>query len=112
MSEEHPSVNRRLAPRLACQLVVRYRTDGAERPATAVDLSNRGCRLRVGQDLARGTPLTVFLDRRRDAPEGGGPAEVAVTGRVVWCRSEGLSHQVGVAFSAEPAGLQAILESV
>ena len=104
-----PSPNRRLAPRLACQLVVRYRAEGAERPATVVDLSNRGCRLRLGQDLPRGAKVTVFLQK----PAGGGaPAEVAVPGAVVWCRSEGLSYQVGVAFASEPSGLQDILTSV
>jgi hypothetical protein len=106
MTRAHETPNRRLAPRLACQLVVRYRADGAERPATVVDLSNRGCRLRVGQDLPRGAQLAVFLQRPRDAAV---PLEVAVPGTVVWCRSEGLSHQVGVAFSDDPSGLQEIL---
>ena len=109
MTAESSSPNRRLTARLACHIVVRYRTDGADHPATAVDLSNRGCRLRVGQDLARGTQLMVFLQPPRDAAK---PMEVAVPGTVVWCRSEGLSHQVGLAFTAEPPALQEILASV
>jgi hypothetical protein len=109
MDKEETSVNRRLAPRLACQLVVRYRTEGAVHPATAVDVSNLGCRLRVGQDLARGSHVTVLLQRR---PGVVPPAEVLVPGTVVWCRNEGLSYQVGVAFRAEPSGLQDILDTV
>jgi hypothetical protein len=109
MTSEQGTTNRRLTARRACHLVVRYRTDGAERPATAVDLSNRGCRLRVGQDLARGAQVTVFLQSPRDAEK---PMEVEVPGTVEWCRSEGLSHQVGVAFAAEPSGLGEILDSV
>ena len=109
MKKEDVSVNRRLTPRVACQLVVRYRTEGAVHPATAVDVSNQGCRLRVGQSLARGIHVTVLLQRKPGAVP---PAEVLVPGTVVWCRSEGLSYQVGVAFRSEPSGLQEILETV
>jgi PilZ domain-containing protein len=109
MTAEEGTPNRRLSARLACQLVVRYSAEGAERPATAIDLSNRGCRLRVGQDLPRGAQVKVVLQPPRDARA---PLEVAVRGTVVWCRSEGLSHQVGVAFVDEPSGLDEILASV
>jgi len=70
-----------------------------------MDLSTRGCRLRVGEDLPRGGPVTV------DFEVEGTPA-VEVPGRVIWCRREGLSYQAGIHFAAAPDALEAILTTI
>lgn len=93
--------DRRSSTRRACLLVVRYRRGAAWRPATAVDLSAHGCRLRIGEDLTRGAEIDVVFAR----PDAAAP-EVRVAGRVMWCRLEGLSHQAGVHFTDAPADLQ------
>src|SRR5262245_28167863 len=51
--------NRRVTARKACLLTVRYRSVGDWHPATAMDLSPHGCRLRVGEDLPRGKGVHV-----------------------------------------------------
>ena len=99
--------NRRLTARLACQLIVSYRCAKDWHPATAMDLSQNGCRLRLGEDLARGRSLTVRF--RHGGKHAADPLSAEVPGTVIWCRLEGLSHQAGVHFSAEPPELQAIL---
>lgn len=99
--------NRRLTARRACHLAVRYRSRGAWRPASAVDLSRQGCRLRIGEDLERGTRLEVAFETR--PAEGTGTVGVGVSGNVIWARREGLSVQVGVQFSEAPPGLDHIL---
>ena len=96
--------NRRLTARLACRLIVSYRCAKDWHPATGMDLSENGCRLRLGEDLAHGRSLTV-----RFRHGGKHPLSADVPGTVIWCRLEGLSHQAGVHFSAEPAELRAIL---
>jgi hypothetical protein len=64
-----------------------------------MDLSLKGCRLRLGEDLPRGLTLAVAFE----TPEGKGtPLEVEVTGQVIWSRREGLSHQVGIHFEDAP----------
>ena len=99
--------NRRLTARTACHLVVRYRSGKEWHPATALDLSNLGCRLRLGQDLPRGALLTVRLE---SAAFRGQPAlEVEVPSSVIWCRLEGLSYQAGLNFAEVPPALQQIL---
>ena len=100
-----PRTNRRLASRTACRLTARYRTGKEWRGATAMDLSTRGCRLRVGEDLDRGGTVTVAFERE------GAPA-VEVTGQVIWCRREGLSYQAGIHFGTAPDALEAILTTI
>jgi len=102
-----PRSNRRLTARRACKLTVRYRADEGWHPATAMDLSQKGCRLRLGEDLVRGIELTVVFETPED--KGGAPLEVEVIGQVIWSRREGLSHQVGIHFGETPPGLSAIL---
>jgi hypothetical protein len=99
--------NRRITARKACLLTVRYRINGDWRPATAMDLSPYGCRLRVGEDITRGVPVAVVFE----APEQRGvrTAAVEVPGTTIWARLEGLSFQVGVHFEEPPTGLLAIL---
>jgi len=97
--------NRRLTSRRACRLTVRYRAGADWRGATAMDLSTRGCRLRVGEDLARGGAVSVAF-------EGEGAPPVEVPGQVIWCRREGLSYQAGIHFAAAPAALEAILTAI
>jgi hypothetical protein len=102
-----PRSNRRLTARRACKLTVRYRSEDGWHPATAMDLSHKGCRLRLGEDLVRGTTLTVAFEQPED--KGGAPIEVEVEGAVIWSRREGLSHQVGIHFAESPPALSAIL---
>jgi len=103
--------NRRITARKACLLTVRYKADGDWRPATAMDLSRYGCRLRVGVDVPRGAAVAVVFETpARDGVEGG-PA-VEVPGRAIWGRLEGLSYQVGVHFEDSPAGLLDILAAL
>jgi hypothetical protein len=99
--------NRRITARKACLLTVRYRINGDWRPATAMDLSPYGCRLRVGEDITRGVPVDVVFE----APEQRGvrTAAVEVPGTTIWARLEGLSFQVGVHFETPPSGLLEIL---
>lgn len=70
-----------------------------------MDLSARGCRLRVGEDLTRGGPVSVAF-------EGEGTPPFEVEGQVIWCRREGLSYQAGIHFAAPQAALEAILNGI
>ena len=99
--------NRRLQARHACRLSVRYRTRKEWRPATAMDLSAEGCRLRLGEDLERGAELSVLLERL--VSDGADGLSVEVKGVVMWSRLEGLSHQAGIQFRGQPEGLHDIL---
>jgi hypothetical protein len=110
MSQEEPSTrrpNRRLQARRACLITVRYRSRKDWHPATAMDISTVGCRLRLGEDLATGTELTVMLERL--AGGDATPLSVEVPGVVMWSRLEGLSHQAGIQFRGQPQGLDEIL---
>ena len=97
---------RRASTRRACVLQVRYRGKGGWHPATAVDLSTRGCRLRVGEDLVRGSEVQVAF--APPAAGAGGP-EVEAVGTVMWCRLEGLSYQAGIHFAEERAEVEQLL---
>ncbi len=99
--------NRRITARKACLLTVRYKANGDWRPATAMDLSPYGCRLRVGEDIPRGARVAVVFE----APiqDGSKTASVEVPGTAIWARLEGLSYQVGVHFEDSPMGLLEIL---
>jgi PilZ domain len=112
MSQESPPrrPNRRLQARHACRLTVRYRSKKDWRPATAMDLSAEGCRLRLGEDLATGAELTVLLERL--VRDGVAAVSVEVPGVVMWSRLEGLSHQAGIQFRGQPEGLHDILRAL
>jgi hypothetical protein len=99
--------NRRITARRACLLTVRYRVAGEWRPATAMDLSPYGCRLRVGEDIARGAMVAVVFET--PIGDGAHSTMVEVPGRVMWARLEGLSFQVGLHFDEPPRGLLEIL---
>lgn len=102
--------NRRLYARHACHFTVRYKVGKDWHPATAMDLSGRGCRLRLGEDLARNLPVKVAFES--PPIEGGGTLEVEVAGHVIWSRREGLSYQAGIHFSETPDSLDRILSTV
>jgi len=99
--------NRRITARKACLLTVHYRANGDWRPATAMDLSPYGCRLRVGEDITRGALVAVAFEIPIE--DGTRSASVEVPGRAIWARLEGLSFQVGVHFEDSPMGLLEIL---
>jgi hypothetical protein len=102
--------NRRITSRKACRLVVRYRTQSEWRPATAMDLSPHGCRLRVGEDLPKAKDVVVaFETPLRDGVQA---SAVEVPGSVQWCRLEGLSYQAGIHFAGCPDGLLEILAAL
>jgi len=99
-------IDRRSATRRACLVGARYRVAAGWHPATLVDLSARGCRIRIGEDLVRGAAVRVELS----APGEGASAPVELSGSVIWCRLEGLSHQAGIHFDEAPEDLLDILE--
>jgi PilZ domain len=92
--------NRRLTARYACRLNVRYKSGRDWHPATAMDVSPQGCRLRVGEDLERGGDIALSFSRHEDVDA---VHAVQVTGVVIWCRFEGLSHQAGIHFKTSDA---------
>ena len=102
--------NRRLTARHACHLTARYRLARDWHPATAMDLSMRGCRLRLGEDLERNAAVEVGFQSPPDAE--GRTVEVEVPGTVIWCRREGLSYQAGIHFREAPDPLEQILNTV
>jgi PilZ domain len=111
MSEtSSPRTNRRLTARHACHLTVRYRVGPDWHPATAMDLSIRGCRLRLGEDLPRESAVVVGFES--PPVEGRRTLEVEVAGAVMWCRREGLSFQAGIHFQNAPDQLEQILNAV
>ena len=99
--------NRRITARIACRLSVSYAaTPGEWRPATAMDLSRLGCRLRTGEDLPRDKKVSVRVEfRMADEPT----LTVDGIGTVMWTRLEGLSYQTGIQFDGEPEGLSDLL---
>lgn len=99
--------NRRVTARRACRLNVRYRSGNDWHPATAMDLSTKGARLRVGESLARGARVAVALEV--PIRDGAAVPSVEVHASVIWSRAEGLSHQVGLLFEESPEGLQEIM---
>lgn len=102
--------NRRLTARRACLLTVRYKLDQHWHPATVLNLSAQGCRLRLGQDLARGA--RVGLQFERPLRDGATALNAEIEGAVSWSRLEGLSHQVGIQFSSDAGALQDLLEAL
>lgn len=99
--------NRRITARKACLLTVRYRANGDWRPATAMDISPYGCRLRVGEDVPRGLDVAVVFET--PIQDGARAASVEVPGKAIWARLEGLSYQLGVHFEDSPIALLEIL---
>jgi hypothetical protein len=104
------TTNRRVTARRACRLTVRYNASEDWHPATAMDLSNRGCRLRVGEALARGRRLRVLFEV--PIRDGASIPSVEVRADVIWSRVEGISHQVGLVFDESPAALQDVLSAL
>jgi hypothetical protein len=102
--------NRRLTARHACQLTVRYRTGDDWHPATAMDLAVNGCRLRLGEELARGTIVNVVFEL--PLKDGAKAMTVEVPGSVIWSRIEGLSRQSGIQFPTPPDALQDLIDSL
>jgi hypothetical protein len=102
--------NRRLTARHACQLTVRYRTTRDWHPATAMDLAANGCRLRVGEDLPRGTEVSVVFEL--PLRDGSKALAVEVPGSVIWSRIEGLSRQAGILFPSPPNALEELIGSL
>lgn len=102
--------NRRVTARRACRLTVRYRVAADWHPATAMDLSTKGCRLRVGESLARGGRLSVLFEV--PLRDGASVPAVEVPADVIWSRAEGLSHQVGLIFEGRPEGLEDVLAAL
>ena len=105
-----PRTNRRLTARKACLLTVRYKTAKDWHPATCMDLSRDGCRLRLGEDLPRGSSVVLLFE----APlaDGARSPSVEVTGTVTWARLEGLSFQTGLHFSAESNSIGDIVNAI
>jgi len=95
---------------MACQLTVRYRAGKQWHPATAMNLSSHGCRLRLGEDLPRGSEVALSFEAPlKDGAEG---LSLEISGNVIWCRHEGLSFQAGIQFSGESDALREILTAL
>jgi len=102
--------NRRVTARRACRLGVRYRLKNDWHPATAMDLSLRGTRLRVGEDLDRGSVVRVLFEL--PLRDGAALPSVEVGAAVIWSRVEGLSHQVGLLFEDDPKALEEVMRAL
>lgn len=102
--------NRRLSARRACLLSVRYKAGGDWHPATVMNLSTSGCRLRLGEELLRGTVLTVLFET--PLRDGATMLSAEVRGVVTWSRLDGLSHSVGIQFTEPPPSLQDLLTAI
>lgn len=102
--------NRRLTARHACLLTVRYRVLKPWHPATVLNLSGQGCRLRLGEDLPLGTALSVLFET--PLRDGATTASAEVRGSVSWSRPEGLSRQVGIQFTSDADAVQELLASL
>jgi hypothetical protein len=96
--------NRRLTARTACHLTVRYKSGSGWHPATAMDLSRHGCRLRLGEDLTRGALVALSFENT-----GSSVPAVEIQGRVIWSRLEGLSYQAGMHFADVTADLERLI---
>ncbi len=110
---EHPTpirTDRRVATRHACQIQVDYRAAQEWRRATAMDVSPRGCRLRLGESLSHGG--VVWVRFRPAASPDAAARTVSVEGRVVWTRLEGLSYQAGLHFAEDSAELAELIASL
>lgn len=101
--------NRRLNARVACRLAVSYSTGAEWHPATGMDLSSNGCRLRLGEDIPRGSTLRVRFEH---SPAEGTNQKAEIAGTVIWSRLEGLSYQVGIHFPEEDGGINDILATL
>lgn len=101
--------NRRLTARRACQLQVAYRTGKQWHPATAMDISKNGCRLRLGEELQRDVPVTVLVSH---ANAEGKTLSTEIEGAVIWWRQEGLSSQAGIHFKSESSVLVDIMTAL
>ncbi len=99
--------NRRLTARRACLLTVRYKVGDQWHPATVLDLSASGCRLRLGQDLMRDSLVGLLFET--PLRDGSTAMNAEVGGVVSWSRREGLSHQVGIQFIGDAPALQDLL---
>lgn len=104
------ATNRRVTARRACRLTVRYNVADDWHPATAMDLSTRGCRLRVGEALARGRQLRVLFEV--PLRDGASMPSVEIRADVIWSRVEGISHQVGLVFDESPQALNDVLAAL
>ena len=109
-ASEPNRANRRLSARVACRLAVSYSTGAEWHPATGMDLSSHGCRLRLGEDLRRASTLRVRFEH--PGAEGGSPLQAELEGNVIWSRLEGLSYQVGIHFPSEDPGVNQILATL
>ncbi len=109
-----PKPNRRLVARKACLLTASYEFKKQWHPATAMDLSRRGCRLRLGEHLARDARVMVQLECTpkggEETPPDAPPRRLVAEGSVVWSRREGLSYQCGIRFLEEQALVDELAE--
>jgi len=108
MTEEvEVETERRSSTRAVCTLSVQYRREKDWHPATVMDLSSNGCRLRLGEDLPSSVPVSVRF--QLPLKDGAATPWVDVAATVTWCRIEGLSRQAGLHFARSPAELEELL---
>jgi hypothetical protein len=100
---------RRRRSRTSCLLVVRCRAAADDwQPASALDLTAAGCRLRVGREPPEGAPLELRFEALLH--DGAKSSTIEVPARVTWRRPlPGSGAEIGVEFLASPTGLSEIL---
>jgi hypothetical protein len=106
--------NRRRRSRRACALAVEYRVGraalGGWRPAEVLDLTAVGCRLRIGEPLAKDTKLRLRFAAL--LADGAKSASLEAAASVQWTRAASLGRHVGLRFEKAPAGLNGILAAL
>jgi hypothetical protein len=90
--------------------MVSYRAADEWHPAMAIDLSQRGCRLRADESLDRGGRLRVLFEV--PLRDGASVPSVEVRADVMWSQVEGISHQMGLQFEECPPALQDVLAAL
>jgi len=100
---------RRRRSRSFCLLAVRCRAAGDDwQPASVLDLTASGCRLRV----TRQPQASARMELRFEAllHDGAKSATIEVPARVTWCRPlQGDAAEIGAEFLEPPEGLSEIV---
>ena len=68
--------------------------------------------LLLSDEVSRRDGAAVTVRVAHPAKEGGSGLAADVAGHVIWSRLEGLSHQVGIQFAADPQELHEILAAL
>ncbi len=104
------TAERRRLRRVACMLTAHYRAGQHWNPCAVLDLSEHGCRLRVGEHLDDRARVQLRFETLLH--DGARAVSLEVDAVVMWCCQDGLSRQAGTHFTASPVGLHQILGAI